>query len=302
MITPDRKVRKLMEEYQKTGKLSKAALRADLDPKTARKYRSGPMPSQRKSVHDWRTRPDPFEDVWPWIEEQLSTNPGLQAKTLFDAICRELPSRFADSQLRTLQRRIKVWRAHYGQAKEVFFSQVHHPGVLCQSDFTRMGTLDVTIAGQPFDHLLYHFVLTYSNWETASVCFSESFESLASGLQDALFELGGVPGRHRTDQLTAAVVNLGDREEFTQRYNALMEHYKLEPQKTQAGHGNENGDVEQSHNRFKQALNQALMLRGSRDFAGREDYEAFLRQLIDQLNAGPQQTLRRRSPRTASSA
>ncbi len=62
MVTPDRKVRKLMEEYQKTGNLLKAALRSDLDPKTARKYiKAGKLPSQMRVEHTWRTHSDPFE-------------------------------------------------------------------------------------------------------------------------------------------------------------------------------------------------------------------------------------------------
>ena len=291
MVT-DNQVRRLWMLLQKGHTLQQSADKTSMDPKTARKYRDLKLlPSQCAAEHDWRTRPDPFDEVWPWVEEQLRLNARLRSKTLFNALQREHSGRFADGQLRTLQRRIKVWRGLNGPAREVFFAQVHRPGVLCQSDFTRTGTLGVTIAGQPFDHLLYHFVLTYSNWETVSICQSESFESLSAGLQNALWELGGVPAEHRTDQLTAAVTNLGSCEEFTQRYDALMKHYGLHPQKTQAGHGNENGDVEQRHYRFKDALDQALMLRGSRDFADRAEYEAFLRKLLEQLNAGRRERL-----------
>ena len=114
-----------------------------------------------------------------------------------------------------------------------------------------MNDLHVTLAGQPFDHMVYHFVLTYSNWETGTVCFSESFESLSQGLQNALWELGGVPQMHRTDRLTAAVNNLGDRDLFQQRYRALLAHYGLKPQAINARKAHENGDAEQSHHRFK---------------------------------------------------
>ena len=122
--------------------------------------------------------------------------------------------------MRTFQRGVKAWRATAGPAKEVFFSQVHTPGRLGASDFTHMTSLGVTIAGQPFEHLVYHFVLTYSNWESATICFSESFESLSEGLQNGLCELGGAPARHRTDRLSAAVNNLSDRKEFTARYES----------------------------------------------------------------------------------
>ena len=85
-----------------------------------------------------------------------------------------LPGRLPDIQLRTLRRKIKAWRATEGPAKEVFFDQIHRPGQLAASDFTHMNDLRVTLAGEPFDHMVYHFVLTYSNWRTATVCFSES--------------------------------------------------------------------------------------------------------------------------------
>jgi hypothetical protein len=149
-----------------------------------------------------------------------------------------------------------------------------------------MRSLGVLIGGVPFDHLTYHFVLTYSNWETTSICFSESFESLAHGLQQAVWELGGVPERHQTDRLTAAVQHPEHREEFTCRYQALLDHYRMAGQTIQAGKANENGDVEQRHHRFKTAVDQALMLRGSRDFVDRVAYERFLREVLDQLNSG----------------
>lgn len=148
-----------------------------------------------------------------------------------------------------------------------------------------MDSLGVTIARQPFRHLIYHFVLTYSNWETGTICFSESFESLAQGLQNALWELGGVPVVHQLDRMSAAVSNLSKRKEFTKRYEALLRHYGIEGRKIQAGKANENGDVEQRHYRFKVALDQVLMLRGSRDFATSKAYAAFLHQLFNRLNA-----------------
>jgi hypothetical protein len=188
--------------------------------------------------------------------------------------------------LRTLQRQVKRWRGLEGPGQEVFFAQVHHPGRLCQSDFSHMTKLGVTMGGRSFEHLIYHFVLTYSNWEALTICYSESFESLSEGLQNALWELGGVPQRHRTDCLSAAVANTSNREEFTLRYRGLLEHYDLLAQKTNPDSGNENGDVEQRHHRFKRAVDQALMLRGSRDFADVQAYGQFLKALTDQLNRG----------------
>jgi hypothetical protein len=267
--------------------LAAAAAKAGMDEKTARRWRDcGMLPSESKVEHTWRTRPDPFEDVWEEVRARLAVNPGFEAKTLFEDLQRRYPERFSDGQIRSLQRRIKAWRALEGPQKEVFFPQVHDPGKLCESDFTRMGKLEITIEGQFFDHLVYHFVLSYSNWETGTICFSESFESLSEGLQSALWQLGGVPKAHRTDRLSTAVHKADSPEEFTQRYRALLKHYDIDTEATNAKSPNENGDVEQRHHRFKKALDQALLLRGNRDFASREEYAAFLKKLFAQLNAG----------------
>ncbi len=287
MVT-DQQILRLRLALHKGMSLSLAAAKAGIDRKTARTYRQlDRLPSEVAMEHTWRTRPDSFDDVWPELERLLDVNPRLQAKTLFADLKARFPGRFADGQLRTLQRRLKQWRAQHGPAKEVFFAQVHHPGRLAASDFSHCDDLGVTIHGTPFDHMIYHFVLTYSNWETGTICFSESLESLSEGLQNALWELGGVPQLHRTDRLTAAVQpGKEGAEAFKRRYQAMLDHYGLKAQAIQPGKGNENGDVEQRHYRFKVAVDQALMLRGHRDFPGRDSYAAFLRQLFRQENAG----------------
>ena len=244
------------------------------------------MPSQCKPVHDWATHPDIFASDWPWVEEFLKNNAGLEAKSLFEALQRKFPGKYQDGQLRTFQRRVKLWRALYGLGQEVFFPQIYHPGHWCESDFTRMNKLGITICGVPFDHMLYHFVLCMSNWETVTICFSESYESLSAGLQNALWKLGGIPRYHKTDNLTCAVNKVGSPEEFTANYQGLADHYGFTPCRTQPAHPNENGDIEQRHHRLKRAVEQALILRGSRDFDSRQDYEMFLEKLTDQLNAG----------------
>jgi len=284
MVT-DQQVRRLMLLTQKETTLASAAAKAGMDEKTARKYRRvGRLPSELREAHTWRTREDPFAVVWAEVREKLAINPGLEAKTIFEDLKRRCGGKFQDGQLRTLQRRIKRWRALEGPAQEVFFAQEHQPGELCESDFTYMNKLEVTIGRQPFDHLFYHFTLSYSNWETGRVCVSESFESVSEGLQAALWELGGVPRMHRTDRLSTAIKKTRDPDEFTDRYRALLRHYGLEGVKTNPASPNENGDVEERHNRFKKAIDQALMLRGSRDFERRSEYEAFVRQVLDELN------------------
>ena len=175
-------------------------LKVECSTKTVRKYqRANKLPSEIQKPHLWRTRTNPFEACWDEeVKDFLIANPGIQAKTIFEYLQTNHPE-FKPGQLRTLQRLIKQWKIANGPGKEVFFPQDHHPGDLSAIDFTRMNDLNITIGGIPFVHMLFHFVLTYSNWETYSICFSESFESLSEGLQNALTALGGVPKRNRSD-------------------------------------------------------------------------------------------------------
>src|SRR3954454_8901487 len=283
----DAQVRRLRQLLGEGNPLYLAAMKVGMDAKTARKYgHAQPLPSESSTSRTWRTREDPFQDVWPELRDRIELNPGLQAKTLFEDLQRRFPGQFPDGRLRTLQRKIKAWKAVEGPPKEVFFDQVHTPGELAASDFTCMNDLPVTLASETFDHLVYHFVLTYSNWETGTVCFSESFESLSQGLQNALWELGGVAVEHRTDSLSSAVNNMSNLEEFNRRYEGVMKYYGVRPQHTNPASPNENGDCEQSHHRFKRAVEQGLLLRGSQDFGSLAEYAQFLKDLFAQRNAG----------------
>lgn len=283
----DAQVKELRRHLQHRGSLQKAAMKAGMDRKSARKYRDrGQLPSECQAEHTWRTRVDPLVQVWPRLQELLEREPGLQAKTLVDWLQREYPGQDWQRQRRTVERRVRQWKAEHGPAKELFFTQEHPPGRLGSSDFTHMESLGVTIQGQPFAHLAYHFVLTCSNWESVTLCFSESFASLSEGLQNALWELGGVPERHRTDRMTLAVHHDGNPEQYTAHYKALLSHYGLTPEATNAYSGHENGDCEQGHRRFKEALAQELMLRGSGDFTSREAYWQFVRGVVARRNAG----------------
>jgi transposase len=265
-----------------------AAAKAGMSERTARKYvHAGRAPSQAKLPHTWRTRPDPFVDVWPEIEALLRQDGGLQAKTIWMELNERHADRFSAGQLRTLQRRMLAWRAKCGPDREVFFPQTHVPGEQAQSDFTDMRVLKVMIAGQLFPHLLYHFVLTYSNWEAISICPSESFESLSAGVQTALWRLGGVPLEHRTDNLSAATHELSESRgrDFTDRYQELIDHYGLRASRNFPGNAHENGDVESANGKLKTAIDQRLRLRGSRAFASREAYEGFLETCVQARNA-----------------
>lgn len=250
---------------------------------TIKKYLFHPF--RNRSDRHWTARQDPFAEVWGEITDMLGINHGLEAKTIFEHLQQKYPDKFTGGQLRTLQRHIKVYKAQEGPSKEVMFEQEHFPGKLCASDFTHMDALNITICGQPFSHLLYHFVLTYSNWEWACICHGESFEAIRSGLKNSLLHLGGVPQEHLSDSLTAAVHNLNPKGEFKERYQDLMNAFGMKARATQPNSPNENGDVEQRNYRLKKAVDQALMLRGSRDFDSVEEYEKFLHKLLTKLNA-----------------
>ena len=249
----DHEVLCMRRERSKGKTQEQAAARAGMSVRTARNYeRLGQLPSQVRQPRTHRTRPNPFEADWPWVVAQLERDPALQAKTLFTELTQQYPARYTPNQLRTLQRHIATWRALFGSARAVIFEQVHLPGKNGQSDFTHMDDLQVTLAGLPFAHLLYHFVLTYSNVEAVRICFSESFEALAEGIETCLWQLGGMPQQHRTDNLSAAVVKLtvGERL-YTERYLARMAHYHMQPTTNQPGSAHENDEVEEDEQRIK---------------------------------------------------
>ena len=167
-----------------------AAAKAGMSVRSARKWQSGPLPSQAKPEHRWRTRPDPFDGVWEdEIEPLLRNDPTgqLKATTIIDWLAEQHPGRFSASQLRTLQRRLQDWRALHGPDQEVYFPQVHPPGREAQFDFTHCGELKVTIAGQSYPHLLFQLILSHSGWRYAEVAAGETFLALQQGLQNALW-------------------------------------------------------------------------------------------------------------------
>jgi hypothetical protein len=284
----DAEVLLMKRERAKGRTQEQAAARAAMGVVTVRKYEHlGKLPSQLKQPRDYRTRPNPFtEEDWNWVVAQLQRDSALQATTLFSLLTELHPGGYQATQLRTLQRQIADWRVRHGPEQEVMFSQVHEPGRIAQSDFTHMTNLGITLGGIDFPHLVFHLVLTYSNVEAVQICLSESFESLAEGLESCLWQLGGVPSQHRTDHLSAAIrpLDVAGREQATTRYKALMAHYSLEPSTNNVGEAHENGDVEQSHHRFKLAVDQALRVRGKRDFADRPAYTHFLQELVRRRN------------------
>ena len=288
MRVTDAQVRKLMEEMSKHGKVGRASMKAGMDRKTGRKYvRSGRLPSESgKREREYRTREDPFTEDWPRLREMLRQAPALEGKALFEWLMADRPGRYEPGQMRTLQRRIKQWRATEGPDKEVFFAQAHRPGEAMQVDPTWATVLGVTIGGEPFAHMLFHAVLPYSNWEWATVCLSESLMAFKRGIQSALFRLGRVPSYCQSDNSSAATHELGEsgRRGINEEYEEFVRHFGMEPRTIAVGQSHQNGDVESSHNALKRRLTQHLILRGSRDFESVAAYEAWVQDVIARTN------------------
>ncbi len=289
MRSTDAQVRKLMEEFSRHGKVEVAGLKAGMSRKTASKYlREGKLPSDLLEPRSWRTREDPFQECWPEIAARLSEAPELEAKALFEDLIERRPERYHPGQLRTLQRRVKQWRAQEGPEKTVFFAQEHRPGEASQTDFTWCNELGVTIGGEEFHHMLCHMVLPYSNWEWATVCHSESMAALRRGVQEAVFRLGRVTEYHQTDNSTAATHRLGgdtSTRGFNGDYLALMRHLEMKPRTIQVGEKHQNGDVESLNGALKRRLRQHLLLRGSAEFESVEQYERWLWKMLEKANA-----------------
>lgn len=280
--------RKLMEDRTQEA----AAAAAGMSERSARNWKEGPLPSEDRQARTWRTREDPFKDVWSTKIEPLlvADKKGvLEATTILELLKKELregDKPFDDGQVRTLQRRMRDWRALHGPEKEVFFEQEHPPGREGAFDFTNCNELGVTIQGEPFPHLLFEFVLSCSTWTWICLAFSETFEALVQGFQGALWALGARPLIVRSDNLSAATHELkGGGRALTKRFKAVLDHYdRMKSTRITPGKSNENGGVEQRHSRTKSAIAQALQLRGSKDFESAAAYLAFARGVVDETH------------------
>jgi hypothetical protein len=286
-MVSDAQVRLLRQKRMEKKTQETAAATAGMSVRSARKWeKKGSLPSETKRPRSWRTRADPFAGVWQTeVVPLLKADKAgiLEGTTVLDVLEQKQPGKYGTGQLRTLQRRMRDWRAVHGPEKEVFFEQVHEPGREAAVDFTHATELGVTVAGKPLVHLLFLFVLSYSGWTWSQVAFGETFEALVSGVQGAMWALGGVTDVLRSDNLSAATHELrksGGRE-LTKRFAKVLEHYGLRSSRIQPGESHENGVVEQANRRVKAALAQALLLRGSSDFASLDQYSAFVRDVIE---------------------
>lgn len=260
-----------------------SAAKAGISPRSGRRIETNKQ-AVKKQRH-WQTRKDPFSQIWeaeliPLLEQE----PTLTGLTLWEYLDEHYPQMYPYSLLRTLQRRVKHWRATQGPNKPVIFRQAMPPGQQGLSDFTHPNT-PVTIAGKPFSHLIYQFRLAYSGWRYAHIVQGgESYSALAEGLQNALHRIGGVPIEHRTDSLSAAYVNQNEQQQLTRAYQGLCQHYGLNGTTNNLGVSHENGAIETAHGSLKHRLDQAIKLRGSADFDSIKEYQAFIDRSITRLN------------------
>ena len=248
--------------------------------------RSGRRIERGERIHaprTWRTREDPLGGVWEThLAPLLEQAPDLTGLTLLEYLEDTFPGDYDGRILRTLQRRVQHWKAVHGPDKAVIFRQQAEPGRQGLSDFTHVASA-ITLAGQPFVHLLYQFRLAFSGWRHAQVVQGgESYAALSEGLQAALRRLGGCPGEHRTDSLSAAFDNLTG--EPRARYEALCQHYGMTPTHNNPGASHENGAIETAHGSLKRRLSQALKVRGSADFASVDAYQQCIDRVVGRLN------------------
>src|ERR1700757_4613445 len=279
---------RLYMSFRQTETPSVAAAKAGFSAATAYRLEQDPrLPSQKKAPRG-RRRPDPLGEVWDSeVVLLLKSTPGLRPVAIFDEIRRRHPE-IGPGIRRTLERRIRTWRALHGAEQDVIFRQEHPPGRLGLSDFTDMRDRGVRIAGAPLDHRLYHFRLAFSGWEHAHVVLGgESFVALAEGLQNALWALGRAPLQHRSDSLSAAFRNLDadTMQDQTRRYEALCAHYGMEPTRNNRGVAHENGSIESPHCHLKKAVRDALLMRGARDFDDLPAYRRFIDEIVGRRNA-----------------
>jgi hypothetical protein len=279
---------RLFMKHRMSAPTPVAAARAGFSTATGYRVAQDPRAPSEKLMPRTRRRPDPLAAVFDTdVVPMLKASPGLRPVAILEELLRRYPE-LGPAIRRTLERRIRQWRALHGAEREVIFRQVHQPGRLGLSDFTDMSGLGVTVAGALLPHRLYHFRLAFSGFEHGHVVVrGESFVALAAGLQDALWTLGGAPEEHRTDSLSAAFRNLEPdvEEDWTARYNALCGHYGMVASRNNRGVAHENGAIESSHGHLKSAIRDALLLRGSRDFDTIADYRAFIDALVGRRNA-----------------
>ena len=265
-----------------------SAAKAGFSTATAYRIENDPRPPSTKRKRRGRHRPDPLAGIFDEeIVPMLERAPDLRSVGIFEELMRRHPE-LGRSVRRTLERRVREWRALHGPERELMFRRTHPPGQLGLSDFIDGGALQVRIAGELPDHLPCHFRLAHSGFAHVHVALGgESFTALAEGLQHALWTLGGAPREHRSDSLSAACRNpdADRREDAAERYAALCAHYGMAPTRNNRGESHGNGSIETPHGHLKRALEDALPLRGSHDFDTLADCRALIDEVVSRRNS-----------------
>ena len=284
-----RQINQLVMERNRRVSITMSAMKAGVSRNTARKYLRQADPSkQEKQAHDWRTRKDPLEEIWSAAQGMLERAPELEAKGLLEHLSERVAGGIEGKVLRTFQRRVRQWRLEHGQEKEVFFSQEARPGAVLAVDWTDMRDLGVSVCGTKLDHLLFHAVLPYSNWQWAVRSRSESLLSVRSGLKATIGRLGRVPKELLIDNSSTATHRLsgdGKRRGFNDEFLSVCDHFGIIPRTTNVSSPHENGTCETMHGHFKRRLEQHLLLRGSRDFQSEKEYDRFVIGVLERANA-----------------
>jgi hypothetical protein len=293
MIT-ESQYRTFMKEYSKNGGvISHAAMKAQMTHKTAARYlkvQAGPAAQrQARQPRNYRTREDPMVRLRPEVECYLDSTPelALVPKAFWEHLVATRPELAKDVPLRTFQRAMHQWRAHHGPPKEVFFPQAREPGRSVQYDWFSANELGITIAGQPFRHLLGHAVLPFSNWEWAVPCQSESSLSLRTGVQAGLWAFGGVPHELWTDNSCTATHTLERGKpgrDFNESYLEFCRHLRVTPHTINVAKPHEQGDVETAHRHLARRIQNHLLLRANRDFGSEAEYRVFLARICAVAN------------------
>ncbi len=285
----DYQVMALLKEYKKSHNIKLSSLKVGMNRKTAAKYlNSLKLPSELKKDRHWRTHPDKLVKIWSIAEPFLENDPDIEARALFEYLLEEYPNKLEEHQLRSFQRQVKLWRIENGEEQEIYFDQISVPAKMAQVDWVDLNLLNITISGIHYKHKLIHFVLNYSNIESATICKSESIVSIKNGLRDFLYRVTSKAPQVLQIDNSSAATHRPQKDKSTRAFNdnylEVLKYYGIKPQKNNVRKPNENGVVESQNGHLKRKIIQALKIRGSKEFISFEDYKNFIETIVNKAN------------------
>ena len=283
MISPCKRAN-IQRSFDSDPNYTHCAKECHVDTKTVRKYTEKNVVPKPMGQREYQTRIAPLDEFWPEIKELLDNDSKLKPYAILEFMMDKYPNKFDPSWRRTLERRIVRWGIENQIGKNVTCSQIHQPGDVLAFDFTEAASLSITVASVAWQGLIFHSTLTYSNWEYAQLCLSESYEAVVNGVQNTFLKLGGVTRRLRCDSLTAAVNNHNSKHNFQTKYDLFLTHFGVAGHRINVRKPEENGDCESSHGHLKDYLDQQLRLRGNRNFATFDELQVFLDECIAKRN------------------